>query len=1000
MIKHSAPSRLILLIIAGLFVSELITMGFIATLDSYTYLRLSIIDSTLMVLLATPLLYFFSLRPLLKVISEREAEIAQRKQTEIQLRIQTKALEAAANGVIVTDSDGKILWANQAFSRMTGYSTDDVLGKTPELFKSGVHDSVFYKELWETILSGNVWHGEVTNRRKDGALYIDEQTITPVFNSSDEIENFIAIQQDITERKQAEERLRRVNHALSVLNECNQVLVRAENESELLQLMCEILVNTGEYRMAWVGFAEQDQARSVRSVAQFGFEEGYLGLAQITWADNEHGRGPTGTAIREGCIQVNQNFLTNPRMSPWRASALKRGYQASIALPLKDDNSTFGALTIYSVSPDAFDEEEVHLLDELANDLAFGITALRVRAERNRAQEQIRKMALFPTLNPDAVLHVDASGLIEMTNPAANQMGIHVGAQLMEILPDLRELDLPTCIAAGVTQQVEREVHLGEDVLLWTVRGVPNLGLVFLYSKDITERKRAQNITQTRLRLMEFEISHTLDELLQTTLNEIEALTGSAAGFFHFLEPDQKTLRLQAWSTNTLESLCKATGGDNHYDMDQAGVWADCARQRKPVVHNDYEILADRKQLPDGHAPIIRELTVPILRNEKVVAILGVGNKLSNYTANDVETVLTLADFAWDMIERKRAETALVKSEEKFRALADWTYDWETWQDPLGNIVYTSPSCERITGFRTEDFIADPNLLMRIIHPDDRPFYEKHQQVLHNESIGPLNVEYRIIARDGSEHWIEHICRSLYGKDSRYLGRRVSNRDITERKRAEKDIKEREQKENMLTKTIHTMQMDIARDLHDTVGQNISYLRMKLVYMVEKGLLTDPDIALDIKRMSEVANESYDMIRGTLAVLQSEDASDLSHIFARYAAKIEERSTFKIDFASHGKPKPISANQMRQLFYVFREALSNIEKHSNASQVSLDLTWDEEYMTLVIFDNGRGFDSTNPHSGHYGLQFIRDRLELLNGSISIYSAIGSGADIIIQVPYE
>ena len=350
--------------------------------------------------------------------------------------------------------------------------------------------------------------------------------------------------------------------------------------------------------------------------------------------------------------------------------------------------------------------------------------------------------------------------------------------------------------------------------------------------------------------------------------------------------------------------------------------------------------------------------------------------------------------------QREQNELALRRSEEKFRALADWTYDWEIWQDPQGVIVYTSPSCERITGYHPEDFIAYPNLLIQIVHPTDRPFYEEHLEVIHNESVGPLIVEYRILSQDGSEHWIEHICRPLYGKENQYLGRRISNREITLRKRAEMDVKGREQKEKMLTQTIHTMQMDIARDLHDTVGQNISYLRMKLDHIVEKEFLTDPDIAQDIKRMSEVANESYDMIRGTLTVLQSEDATDLSRLFARYAAQIEERSTFKFDFASHGNPKPLSANQMRQLFYVFREILSNIEKHSNASHVSLDLTWEEKFMTFVIFDNGRGFDSADLHSGHYGLQFIRDRLESLNGSISIYSEVGSGADIIIQVPYE
>ena len=124
--------------------------------------------------------------------------------------------------------------------------------------------------------------------------------------------------------------------------------------------------------------------------------------------------------------------------------------------------------------------------------------------------------------------------------------------------------------------------------------------------KHIAEQERAESIMQVRLRLMQFSVTHTVDELLQDTLDEIEALTGSTIGFFHFLEADQKTLWLQAWSTNTLQNMCNAEGKDSHYSVDDAGVWADCVRQRQPVIHNDYASLAHRKGTPEGHAPIIR----------------------------------------------------------------------------------------------------------------------------------------------------------------------------------------------------------------------------------------------------------------------------------------------------------------------------------------------------------------------------------------------------------
>jgi PAS domain S-box-containing protein len=131
-------------------------------------------------------------------------DITERKDTERQLRLQATALQSAANAIVITDRQGIISWVNHAFTKLTGYTLEDVLGQSTNILKSGVHDAAFYVTLWDTILSGKVWHGEITNLRKDGSLYVEEQTITPVLSEADEIINFIAIKQDITERKQAE----------------------------------------------------------------------------------------------------------------------------------------------------------------------------------------------------------------------------------------------------------------------------------------------------------------------------------------------------------------------------------------------------------------------------------------------------------------------------------------------------------------------------------------------------------------------------------------------------------------------------------------------------------------------------------------------------------------------------------------------------------------------------------------------------------------------------
>jgi signal transduction histidine kinase len=205
--------------------------------------------------------------------------------------------------------------------------------------------------------------------------------------------------------------------------------------------------------------------------------------------------------------------------------------------------------------------------------------------------------------------------------------------------------------------------------------------------------------------------------------------------------------------------------------------------------------------------------------------------------------------------------------------------------------------------------------------------------------------------------------------------------------------------EDVITQKTRAVQLEIARDLHDTIGQNISYLRMKLDLLSETDLHSKTDIEAEIRQMCEVANESYDLVRGTLAVLQSGGSADLLRLFSRYGEQVAERSTFEIHFSGQGAPRSLSPQQMRQLFYIYREALSNIEKHANASQACIEMIWEADGLTLVITDNGRGFDPTQIQYGsHYGLRFLRDRAESIGGSLSIHSSPGAGTNIVMHAP--
>lgn len=289
--------------------------------------------------------------------------------------------------------DGKYIYVSPSCERITGYHREEFISD-PWLITKIVHpddEEKISEHLKEESVHKRVLHLDFRIISRKGEERWISHYCQAVYGKDGSWLGRRSSNRDITERKQAQTELQRVNRALKVLSGCNQAMMRSSEEVKFLQEVCQIIMEEGEYRLAWVGFAEKDEKKRVRPVAQAGFEEGYLETVKITWADTERGRGPTGTAIRTGKPSICQNMMTDPKYTPWRVEASKRGYASSIALPLFTDDQIIGSLNIYAVEPDAFDSEEVKLLMELGEDLAYGITTLRTRAERKQAEAALRQ---------------------------------------------------------------------------------------------------------------------------------------------------------------------------------------------------------------------------------------------------------------------------------------------------------------------------------------------------------------------------------------------------------------------------------------------------------------------------------------------------------------------------------------------------------------------------------------------------------------------------------
>jgi PAS domain S-box-containing protein len=340
----------------------------------------------------------------------------------------------------------QLSWSDEVF-RIFGVPKGTAL--TYESFLGSIHpaDREAVDKAWAAAMRGapyDIEHRIVVS----GALKWVRERAKVEFDKDGRAVEGVGTVQDITERKRAQEELLRINRAHRALSSCNQALIRATEESAWLDQVCRIIVDEAGYRFCWVGRAEHDEAKTVTAVAQAGVDEGYLKAVEVSWADADGATGPTGTCIRTRQNQIVKNTATDSLFVPWRAEALKRGYASIIAIPLVVDAEPFGALSIYAAEAEAFRDEEVTLLSELAGDLGYGVTTLRVRAEQQRGEEEIR------TLNAELEERVRArTADLEAARDREAKIGFRIQQMLLLTQPPA---DVPGLRVAALTVPSQR----------------------------------------------------------------------------------------------------------------------------------------------------------------------------------------------------------------------------------------------------------------------------------------------------------------------------------------------------------------------------------------------------------------------------------------------------------------------------------------------------------------------------------------------------------------
>ena len=691
---------------------------------------------------------------------------------------QYRLLVENINDVIFSmDINGAITYVSPVVQNFVRLMPEQIIGRP---FTEFIHpdDQSNLRAGFEHVLAGQSDSHEFRLLDNEGGFRHVRTSSRPLLEEG-RVVGLTGVISDITERKLDEEALRRLNRELRAISNCNQALMRAENEQTLLDDICRIICDEAGYRMAWVGYPENDPAKTIRPVAWAGIENGYLAQAGISWADTERGRGPSGIAIRSGKSTGIGDFSTAPNAAPWREAALQRGYRSSISLPLKDEDAdTFGILTIYSTEPNAFTPNEIRLLEELAGDMAFGIMVLRTRIERRQAETAMRESeekyrTLIQNIQAAVVVHSADTQIIISNSMAQEILGLTEDQLLGKMAIDpawhfFREdgtaapLDEYPVNKVLATRKPLRNHILGvhrpdhkSDV--WAlvnadpVFGKDNeLAQIIVTFIDISERVQAEQALRVERGLFVAGPSVVFKWRAQEGW-PVEYVSPNVAHQFGYAPEDLVSGKVP-YSTIV------------HPD--------DIARVAAEVSAFSEQGVASFEQMyriagADGHYRWVDDFTT---------IIRGLDGAITHYLG-----------YLQDITERKRVESELAQREYEYRTLAENSPDVIVRYDREGRRIYVNPEFERVNRLTAQQVLGKtPAELSTELKPKADVFTERLMAAMESGTTDRIDLSWE---SDGKQVcWFVRVVPE-FGAGGKVMSALTIWSDISERKLTEETLR-------------------------------------------------------------------------------------------------------------------------------------------------------------------------------------------------------------------
>jgi PAS domain S-box-containing protein len=934
-------------------------------------------------------------------VTERKKADNKIKQSEIEFRT---VWENSANGLRLTDERGNIIRVNDAFCKIFEKTKEEIEGKTiAEIYLPEKRAENLAKHIDRFKRREVERHLE-----KELELWNGKKKWVQVDNSFLEIEGqqslLLGIFTDITERANAEGKVRHLTRLYALLGQINQAIVRTSHTEKLLQKICDVAIEFGQFRMAWIGRYNAEE-QSIRFLHSSGYEDGYLDAISGVLSDVGNSNGPTSLAIRQRSLVCCKNVGTDPLMYKWRDEALKRGYLSLAVIPIYRQNKIYGTLNLYASEIDFFDEDEQKLLLEIGEDISYALQAIDAESERKKIEEALEQSRLelktiydsapvmmcvvdderriifantafstFTRTPEEKLRNGKACGVFGCINAMDDPRGCGFGktctsCKLRKAMEDTmktgvehRNVEYNTTLLTG---EEHRQVSLLGSTALIHTGGEKRL---LLCLHDMTTRKEAE-------------------EALRQNNERLELAMGVAN--MAWWEMDVSTGNVW-FEKRKAEMLGFSPDKFTHFEDFMALVHVDDKEKAMDAMRNHYRNKAEKYQVEYR------------IRNSagdyKCFYDIGSISK-----RDDSGKPLVISGLVLDITERKVAEEALQKSEMFLRTFIDNT-PFQIWARDVNNVgILENKMLIEMFGSilgRTPDDEKDKD--PRVIQ-----LWKKNNKRVFKGEIVDEEIDYK---KDDKVLYFQQLIFPIY-LNKEIIGIAGFNIDITERKLAQEALRESQlQLKNFAAHLQNVREEErvlLAREIHDDLGQILVAIKIDLGMLSHKVQKTveqtgNEELMLKFEQLYGLVDNTIKTARRIMTDLRPEvlDLLGLIDAIKQHLAKFEERYNVRCVFENEIADIELTSQQSVALFRILQESLNNIAKHARANTVKVFLGMVNDKLCFQISDDGVGFDTrVRARLDSYGLIGMKERAFLLDGELTVKSKPGKGTVVTIEMPY-